>query len=74
MGRQRQRRVQCRLPMDTAPVLRDDGSRLHNVQSEGRTGDTEEDFDLFENANMAVDPSMAPVLARMHSLVEKQWK
>ena len=56
-------------------ALKGDFSRkAAGVELYPHTGDTEEDFDLFENANMAVDPSMAPVLARMHSLVEKQWK
>ena len=56
-------------------ALKGDFSReAAGVELYPHSGDTEEDFDLFENVNVAVDPSMAPVLAQMHSLVEKQWK
>ena len=37
-------------------------------------GDTESDFDLFENENLAYKPEHASVIKAMHQLVIKQWQ
>ena len=36
-------------------------------------GDTEADFDLFENVNVATDPANKATLAQMHREVLAQW-
>ena len=36
-------------------------------------GDTEADFDLYENDNFAADPVNRPVVEKLHAIVVAQW-
>eukprot|EP01052_Picozoa_sp_SAG31_P006796 SAG31_NODE_317_length_17813_cov_5.788585_3_plen_170_part_00 len=58
-----------------------DGSKLKSdfsrapagVELYAHKGDTEADFDLFENENVAAEPQNKEVLAQLHAMAVKQW-
>lgn len=43
------------------------------VELYAHTGDTEADFDLFENENVAGDAANKAAVAQLHAMVTKQW-
>ena len=58
---------------DGAALSSDFGRAPAGVELYAHTGDTEADFDLFENENVAADSENKAVLVSLHAMAEKQW-
>ena len=66
-------RYTCWMYWDGALLLPDFGRDPAAVELYAHKGDSEADFDLFENDNVAAEPANRAVVEKLHAMAVEQW-